>query len=70
MPATASQARTPAPVRKPDEQRDEHDERDRDQVGDQRGQHVRPSTLDRAIGIDWNRSKMPPCRSWKSRYPV
>ncbi len=25
---------------------------------------------DRAIGIDWNRSKMPPFRSRKSRYAV
>ena len=28
------------------------------------------STLDRAIGMDWNRSKMPPCRSRNSRYAV
>ncbi len=28
------------------------------------------STLDRAIGIDWNRSKMPPCMSRNSRYAV
>ena len=25
------------------------------------------STLDRAIGMDWKRSKMPPCRSRNSR---
>ena len=28
------------------------------------------STDDRAIGMDWNRSKMPLCRSPKSRYAV
>ena len=28
------------------------------------------STLERAIGMDWNRSKMPPCRSRNSRYAV
>ena len=28
------------------------------------------STLDLAIGIDWKRSKMPPCMSRNSRYAV
>ncbi len=28
------------------------------------------STLERAIGIDWNRSKIPLCISVKSRYAV
>ena len=28
------------------------------------------STLDLAIGMDWKRSKMPPCRSRNSRYAV
>ena len=28
------------------------------------------STLDRAIGMDWKRSKMPPCMSRNSRYAV
>ena len=28
------------------------------------------STPDRAIGIDWNRSKIPPCMSVKSRTAV
>ena len=27
-------------------------------------------TLDRAIGMDWNRSKIPPCRSRNNRYEV
>ena len=42
MPATASQASTPAPERKPMMQCDADDDHERDQVGDQRGQHVRP----------------------------
>jgi hypothetical protein len=28
------------------------------------------STLERAIGMDWNRSKIPLCTSVKSRYAV
>ena len=28
------------------------------------------NTDERAIGIDWNRSKMPPCMSRKIRYAV
>ena len=28
------------------------------------------STLERAIGMDWNRSKIPPCISVKSRTAV
>ena len=42
MPATASHASTPAARAEAHEQGDEHDDHERDQVGDQRGQHVRP----------------------------
>jgi len=69
MPAISSHATTP-PVSEAHEEGNEHDEHERDEIGDQRGQYVRHSTDARAIGMDWNRSKMPLCMSRKSRNAV
>ena len=70
MPATASHASTPAPERNPMRSATPHDDDERDELAASEVSTCAHSTLDRAIGMDWKRSKMPLCRSVKSRKAV
>ena len=67
MPATASHASTPAPVRKPMSRATRTTTTTETRLATSEVSTWAHSTAERAIGIDWNRSKMPPCRSRKSR---
>ena len=67
MPATASHAAMDAPVRKPISSATPTTIATAARLAASDVSTCAHSTLERAIGIDWNRSKMPPCRSRKSR---
>ena len=70
MPATASQAATDAPVRNPMISATPMTIAIDARFAASEVSTCAQSTLDRAIGMDWKRSKMPPCRSRNSRYAV
>ena len=67
MPATASQASTPAPERKPMTSAVSTTTTTDIAMAASEVITCAHSTELRAIGIEWNRSKMPLCRSPKSR---
>ena len=67
MPAIASQASTPAPERKPISRATPTTTTSEIRLASSEVSTCDHSTDDRAIGIDWNRSKMPPFISRKSR---
>ena len=69
-PATASQASTPAPERKPMPTATATTAATEITLAASDVSTCAHSTLDRAIGMDWNRSKIPPCLSVKSRSAV
>jgi hypothetical protein len=70
MPATASQASTPAPERKPVAMATSTTTTSEIRLAASEVSTCAHSTDGRAIGMDWNRSKIPPCRSVKSRNAV
>ena len=70
MPATASQASTPAPERKPMATATPTTTTSEITLAASEVSTCAHSTDDRAIGMDWNRSKIPPCMSVKSRNAV
>ena len=70
MPATASQASTPAPERKPMTRATPTTTTSEITLATSEVSTCAHSTPDRAIGMDWNRSKMPLCMSVKSRNAV
>ncbi len=70
MPATASQASTPAPERKPMRRATPTTTTSEITLATSEVSTCAHSTPDRAIGMDWNRSKIPPCMSPKSRNAV
>ena len=70
MPATASQASTPAPERKPMATATPTTTTSEITLAASEVSTCAHSTPDRAIGMDWNRSKIPPCMSVKSRNAV
>src|SRR5262245_15596759 len=67
MPATASHAITLAPVRKPMSSATPTTTTSEIRLATTDVSTCAHSTEDRAIGMDWNRSKMPRCKSRKSR---
>jgi hypothetical protein len=67
MPATASHASTPAPERKPMGRATSTTTKSEIRLATSEVSTCAHSTDDRAIGTDWNRSKMPLCMSRKSR---
>ena len=67
MPATASQASTPAPERNPMSRATSTTTTTEIRLATSEVSTCAHSTDDRAIGMDWNRSKMPLCMSRKSR---
>ena len=70
MPATASQASTPADERNPITSATATTIASESRLETTDVSTWAHSTLERAIGIDWNRSKMPLSRSVKSRKAV
>ena len=70
MPATASHASTPAPERNPKSRAATMTTATDIAMAASEVITCAHSTEDRAIGIEWNRSKIPLCRSPKSRYAV
>src|SRR5215467_12304984 len=70
MPATASQASTPADERKPMRSATPTMTTTEIALETSEVSTCPHSTDERAIGMDWNRSKMPLCISRKSRYAV
>ena len=70
MPATASHASTPAPEWKPMSRATSTTTTTEIGLATSEVSTCAHSTDDRAIGIDWNRSKMPLCVSRKSRNAV
>ena len=70
MPATASQASTPAPERNPMRRATSTTTTTEIMLATSEVSTCAHSTDDRAIGMDWNRSKMPLCMSMKSRNAV
>ena len=70
MPATASHAGTPAGERKPMRTATSTTSASETRMATSEVSTCAHSTPDRAIGIDWNRSKMPLCMSRKSRSAV
>lgn len=60
MPATASHARTPAPERKPMSSATSTTTTSEIRLATSEVSTCAQSTDDRAIGMEWNRSKMPP----------
>ena len=70
MPATAAQASTPAPERKPMTRAASTTTRTDIAMAAKEVSTCAHSADDRAIGMEWNRSKIPLCRSRKSRYAV
>ena len=70
MPATASHAATEAPVRNPMISATPMTIAIDTRLATSEVSTCAQSTLDLAIGIDWKRSKMPPCMSRNSRYAV
>ena len=70
MPATASHASTPAPERKPMRRATSTTATSEIRLAASEVSTCAHSTDDRAIGRDWNRSKMPLCISRKSRKAV
>ena len=70
MPATASQASTPAPERKPMRRATSTTTTTEIRLATSEVSTCAHSTDDRAIGMDWKRSKMPLCMSMKSRKAV
>ena len=70
MPATASHASTPAPERKPMRRATSTTATSEIRLATSEVSTCAHSTDDRAIGMDWNRSKMPPFISEKSRNAV
>ena len=67
MPATASQAARDAPVRNPMSSATPMTIATETRFATSEVSTCAQSTLDRAIGMDWKRSKMPPCMSRNSR---
>ena len=70
MPATASQASTPADERNPMSRATSTTITSEIRLATSEVSTCAHSTADRAIGIDWNRSKMPLCMSVNSRKAV
>jgi hypothetical protein len=70
MPATASNASTPAPERKPMSRATSMTTTSEIRLSTSEVPTCAHSTDDRAIGMDWNRSKMPLFISRKSRNAV
>ena len=70
MPATAIHASTPAPERNPMMRATPTTITSDTRLATSEVRTCAHSEDDRAIGMEWNRSKMPPLRSRKSRYPV
>ena len=70
MPATASHASTPAPERKPMSKATATTTASETRMATSEVNTCAHSTDDRAIGMDWNRSKMPLFISRKSRNAV
>ena len=70
MPATASHPATEAPVRNPMISATPMTIATEAMFATRDVSTCAQSTLDLAIGMDWKRSKMPPCRSRNSRYAV
>src|SRR6266536_3996547 len=70
MPATASHASTPAPERKPMRRATRTTTTSEIRLATSEVSTCAHSTDDRAIGMDWNRSKMPLFISRKSRNAV
>src|SRR5690349_17673225 len=70
MPMTASQPRMLVPVRNPMRSATPTTIASEMRLATSDVSTCAHSELDRAIGIDWNRSKMPPCMSMNSRYAV
>ena len=70
MPATASQASTPAPERKPMRRATPTTTTTEIRLATSEVSTCAQSTDDRAIGMDWKRSKMPLFMSMKSRKAV
>ena len=70
MPATASHANTPAPERKPKSRAATTTTATDIAMAASEVSTCAHSTLDRAIGIDWKRSKIPLCMSKNSRNAV
>ena len=70
MPATASQASTPPPSGSPKSRAASTTTATDIAMAASEVSTCAHSTDDLAIGIEWNRSKIPLCRSRKSRYAV
>ena len=70
MPATASHASAPAPERNPMATATSTTTTSEIRLAASEVSTCDHSTVERAIGMDWNRSKMPPCISVKSRTAV
>ena len=70
MPATASHASTPAPERNPIRTATPTTMTSETRLAPSDVSTCAHSTLERAIGMDWKRSKMPLSRSVKSRTAV
>ena len=69
-PATASQAATPAPERKPMRSATPTTTASEIALAASEVSTCAHSTPGRAIGMDWNRSNIPPCMSVNSRNAV
>ena len=70
MPSTASHPTTPVPVRNPRSSATPTTITIDARLATSEVSTCAHSELDRAIGMDWNRSKIPPCRSRNRRYAV
>ena len=70
MPPTSSQAVTPAPDRNPMRSATSTTTTIEIRFAASEVSTCAHSTPDRAIGMDWNRSKIPPCTSENSRLAV
>jgi len=70
MPLTSSQAITPAPDRKPMRNATSTTTTIEIRLAASEVSTCAHSTPDRAIGMDWNRSNIPPCTSAKTRAAV
>ena len=70
MPATASHASTPAPERKPIRRATSTTTTSAIRLATNEVSTCAHSTDDRAIGMEWKRSKIPLCISRKSRNPT
>ena len=70
MPATASHAPTEAPVRNPMISATPTTIATETRLATSEVSTCAQRTLERAIGIDWKRSTIPPCMSRNSRYAV